>query len=109
MVAALIGACASGAPPAYIKAIVDWVPTRSRGRGVGIIEASIPIGGVIATVLVTTLAVSFSWRMAVLVLAIIAATYVLPTPVSVPVMNRPEKGDPPLGFGELEKIDEDLT
>lgn len=73
LLAALIGGAGSGAPPAYIKAIVDWVPSRSRGRGVGVIEASIPIGGIVATVLITSLAVTFGWRTAVLALAIVAA------------------------------------
>ena len=58
--AVLIGGFSAGAPPAYVKSIMDWVDRRARGRAVGIIEAAIPVGGITATVLITFLAVAFS-------------------------------------------------
>ena len=73
LLAFLIGASFSGSLPSKTKAIMEWVSPRSRGRALGAEEAGIPIGGIIAAALLTFLAVTFSWRIAVMVMAIALA------------------------------------
>ena len=69
----LMGATLSTLGPAYTKAIMDWVATRTRGLAIGIVEASIPLAGIIAAILISVLAVNFGWRTTVMVLAIAIA------------------------------------
>ena len=69
----LIGLAFSGSGPSNTKAIIDWVTRRARAIAVGINEAAVVIGGIVAAGLLTYLAVSFGWRTAVIVMAIIIA------------------------------------
>ena len=68
-----IGLAISMSFPAYTKAIMDWVALRTRGLAMGITEASHPLGGIIAAGLFTSLAVTFSWRIALMVAALMIA------------------------------------
>ena len=65
----LIGVTLSTSFPVTAKAIVDWVTPRTRGLGLGIMEAVIPIGAIFAAVLLPFLAEAYSWRLAVRVVA----------------------------------------
>ena len=73
LLSAVIGIAISASLPAYIKAIMDWVAPRNRGLAIGIAEASLPVGGIIAAGLFTSLALISSWRIALIVLAVIVA------------------------------------
>ena len=73
LLSAVIGIAISASLPAYIKAIMDWVALRNRGLAIGIAEASLPVGGIIAAGLFTSLALTSSWRIALIVLAVIVA------------------------------------
>ena len=70
LVSLLMGVSYSATFPGWINAVMGWVPPRDRGRAVGIIEGSIPLGGIAATVFLTALAVAYGWRSAVMVLAL---------------------------------------
>ena len=59
--------------PASAKGIVDWVTPRTRGLALGGLEASIPVIGIIAAVLLAYLADTYSWRTAILACAVIIA------------------------------------
>ena len=77
-VALVIGVAVGVKAPAYTKAIMDWVRPQTRAISIGITEASIPIGGIIAAVLLPVLAVSLSWRSALFVFGLaIAVTSVV--------------------------------
>ena len=67
----LIAATLSASFPVFVKAIMEWVAPQARGLALGITEASIPIGGIIAAVLLTFLGVTYSWRVALMVVALI--------------------------------------
>ena len=56
--------------PAHAKAIMDWVTPQTRAFTMGITEASLAVGGIIAAVLLTFLAVTFNWQWAVRFLAL---------------------------------------
>ena len=71
--AVLIGIAVSAEHPAFAKAIMDWVPPRTRGLAMGLAEASVPIGGIISAVLLSLLAVAYGWRPAMLVVALMFA------------------------------------
>ena len=73
LVGVLIGLAFSGSGPANTKAIIDWVTRRARAVAVGINEAMVVIGGIVAAGLLTFLAVSYDWRVAVMVMATIIA------------------------------------
>ena len=70
LLAVLIGISFQVTQPAIGKAIMDWVTPQTRGMTMGITEASIPIGGIIAAVLLTFLALAFNWQWAVRFLAL---------------------------------------
>ena len=70
LVSLLIGVSYSATFPSWINAIMGWVPPRDRGRAMGIIEGSIPIGGIVATLFLTALAIAYGWRSSVMVLAL---------------------------------------
>jgi MFS transporter, ACS family, hexuronate transporter len=48
--------------PACIKTISEWLPRNDRQFGIGIMNAGISIGGMIATPLIAELTLSFGWR-----------------------------------------------
>ena len=70
----VIGMAASSDTPANTKAIMDWVAPRMRAMAIGLNEASIPVSGIIAAVVLTFLAVTFGWRVAVMVVAAVIAS-----------------------------------
>lgn len=72
LAAVLIGVSPSATLPAQVKAIMDWSTRRTRGVAMGIRESSLQIGGIIAALLFTYLAVNFGWRSAVVFLSVVA-------------------------------------
>ena len=77
LLAFFIGAAASGSYPSFVKAIMDWVTPRTRGLALGITEASIPVGGIVAAVVFTFMVVIFSWRTSVISLAVVLVISVM--------------------------------
>ena len=73
IVAVLMGVGFSGSGPGNTKAIMDWMSRRARGTALGAREATITVAGMIAAGLLTYLAVTFDWRVAVMVMAAISA------------------------------------
>ena len=71
ILAFLIGVALSATGPFSAKAIMDWVPAHIRGMSMGIKETGIPISGIVVASLFPFLAVTFSWRSAVMLLALI--------------------------------------
>ena len=73
LLASLIGVAYAATGPGYLKAVTDWVRPRTRGLALGICEATIPVGGIISAILLTFVAVTFSWRVAVILVGVFAA------------------------------------
>ncbi len=73
LLALMIGVAGSATAPASSKAIMDWVTPRVRGLSMGIKETSVPFSGITAAALLPILAVTFSWRGALLFLALTMA------------------------------------
>ena len=73
LLASLIGMAFASTGPGYVKAVTDWVRPRTRGVALGICEATIPVGGIISAILLTFVAVTFSWRVAVILVGVMAA------------------------------------
>ena len=73
LLAALISTASSATPTSSGKAITDWVTPQTRGLSMGINQTAIPISGFIAAALLPFLAVTFSWRTALIVLAVTIA------------------------------------
>ena len=69
----LIGGALAVVVPAYGKAIIGWVTPSRRAMAVGTLEASMPVSGIIAGVLISYLVVTFGWRSVVEVLALVIA------------------------------------
>ena len=69
----LLGICLSASFPASTKAIMDWVAPQRRGAALGLAQANIPLGGIIAAVLLAFISVTYSWRAATIVVAVIVA------------------------------------
>ena len=55
------------------KAISDWVPPRTRGLAMGIEQSTIPLAGIIVALLLTSIAVAYDWRKALIVAGIVVA------------------------------------
>ena len=72
LMASLIGVALSSAVPSSLKAVTDWVNPRTRGPALGIYEATKPVSGIIAAILLTFVAVTFSWRVSVILVGVIA-------------------------------------
>ena len=73
LLASLIGVAFASTGPGYVKAVTDWVRPRTRGLALGICEATVPVGGIISAILLTFVAVTFSWRVAVILVGVLAA------------------------------------
>ena len=73
LIALFIGSVASASAPSTAKAIIDWVKPESRGVSMGIKETSVPISGIVTAGVLPSLALTFSWRTAAMVLAILVA------------------------------------
>ena len=73
LLAVVISIVATGIPTSSAKAIMDWVKPQRRGLSMGINQTSIPLSGFIAAALFPLLAIAFSWRIAVMVLALFIA------------------------------------
>ena len=76
IVALLIGVASSGASPSFSKAVMDWVPARTRGVAMGIVQTSVPITGIITASLLPFLAQTFSWRIAMVAVGVMILTAV---------------------------------
>ena len=73
LAAVLMGIAFSATFPSCAKAIMGWVRPRTRAVALGSIEASIPVGGIVAALFLTFLAVTFSWRTAAIISALMIA------------------------------------
>ncbi len=71
--AMLIGAVSSPVYPASSRAVMDWLPPRSRGLGMGMKQTGPSIAGTLAAVSLPALATALSWRWAM----VVAIAYVL--------------------------------
>ena len=70
MLGTLMGVALAVSGPAYTKAMMQWVTPTRRAISMGSVEASLPISGIIAGVLISYLVVTFGWRSVVEVLAL---------------------------------------
>ncbi len=70
LVGFFIGVVMAATYPSYTKAIMDWLKPGTRGLAMGFIEGGITAGGILAALLLTYLGLNFSWRAAVIVVAI---------------------------------------
>ncbi len=73
ILAVLISLAASATPTSSGKAIMDWVTPKTRGLFMGINQSAVPISGFLAAAFLPLLALTFSWRIALMVLAIAIA------------------------------------
>lgn len=58
------GLWAATSTPAGSKAIMTWFPFSQRGLALGVRQTGVPLGGMIAALLIPPIAISFSWKMA---------------------------------------------
>ena len=87
----LVGAANGPSYANVTKAISEWVPPRTRGLAMGIEQSSIPLSGILVALLLTTLAVEYDWRRALIIAgAVIAAATVF---FFVTYRDRPAEGD----------------
>ncbi|MBM4255798.1 MAG: MFS transporter [Deltaproteobacteria bacterium] len=73
-----VGIGAAMPTPAGTKAVMAWFPAHQRGFALGIRQTGIPLGGAIAAAGLSTVAVSYGWRVAVAiagVMCLIAAVF----------------------------------
>ncbi|MCL2806915.1 MAG: MFS transporter [Coriobacteriia bacterium] len=88
--------------------VANWF-TLKRGLAVSIALGGSGFGGVILTPIVTNIIVSWGWRPAFMVLAVIAAVAALPI-ILMAFYNRPaDKGLEPYGVGQTEAQREDKS
>ena len=77
IVAALASMAGAGVFPATTKAIMDWLSPRTRGVAMGIKQTGVPIGGALAAAIMPALAMTYGWRVAVIVLSLILGAIAL--------------------------------
>ncbi len=71
MLGVLVGVVNGPSYANVTKAISDWVEPRRRGLAMGIEQSSITLSGIIVAVLLTSLAVAYDWRKALVIAGII--------------------------------------
>ena len=71
-IVALMSVGTSIATPAGSKAVMSWFAPRMRGTAMGIRQVGIPVGGMIAGLLLPPLAVAFGWRAALAIGGVLA-------------------------------------
>ena len=79
--AVLIGVAGAGTDPSVAKGVMEWVRPNARGVATGIVQTSVPIAGITTAAILPLLAEIFSWRIAVMFLAVpvVASTVVFVT------------------------------
>ena len=92
LVAFLAGAAAAGIHPANARGIVEWIRPQHRGVAMGIEQTSVPMCGIVAALALPSLAVAFSWRIAVMSMAFIIA--LAPLVVFAYYKDNPESSYP---------------
>lgn len=70
----LMGAGLAVSTPAGSKAVMAWFETRVRGTAMSIRQVGIPLGGMIASLILPTLAITFGWRQALTMGGVLALT-----------------------------------
>lgn len=63
--------------PACIKTVSEWLPKNDQAYGIGIMNAGISIGGMIATPLVAQLTLHFGWRIMFVVTGLLGGVWLL--------------------------------
>ncbi|MDI6812611.1 MAG: MFS transporter [Desulfitobacteriaceae bacterium] len=58
------GLWAATSTPAGSKAIMTWFPFSQRGLALGIRQTGVPLGGMVAALLIPPIAISFGWKIA---------------------------------------------
>ncbi len=58
------GVWAATSTPAGSKAIMTWFPFSQRGLALGIRQTGVPLGGMVAALLIPPIAISFGWKIA---------------------------------------------
>ena len=84
----LLGLGEGGAFPAGIKAVSEWFPRRERALGVGLLNASLSIGGIVAPPLTVFVALRFGWRAAFFIIGSLGFLWLF---VWLPIYRRPEQ------------------
>jgi sugar phosphate permease len=64
------GVWAASGTPAGSKAIMNWFPFSQRALALGIRQTALPLGGLIAALILPVIAMNFSWRMALISMSI---------------------------------------
>jgi len=64
-----VGASQGPAYPATTRAIMDWLPPRSRGLAMGLKQTGVPVAGALSAGLLPALAEASGWRVGALLLA----------------------------------------
>jgi len=93
----LLGLGEGGAFPAGVKAMSEWLPRNERALGVGLMNGSLSIGGILAPPLTVFVALRFGWRAAFVVIGSLGFLWVL---AWLPMYRKPEE-HPRLGSEEL--------
>lgn len=74
----LMGAGEAANWPTAVKAIREWFPSATRAVGVGFFNAGSSAGAVLAPLIVTTLTLKFSWRIAFLFCGALGLFWIFP-------------------------------
>jgi len=100
----IIGICSGFAFVVAVPIILGKWFYKKTGLALGISSAFAGIGGAILTPITTVFIDKFGWRMAYVLLALIAAIIVLPFTIFVISFKPEDKGLKPYGYGEKEEV-----
>ncbi len=74
----LMGLGEAGGWPASVKAIQQWFSTTERALAVGVFNSGSSVGAILAPVLISTIALRFSWRAAFLICGGLGVVWIAP-------------------------------
>jgi ACS family hexuronate transporter-like MFS transporter len=84
----LMGLGEAGGWPSSVKAIQEWFPAKERALAVGFFNSGSSAGAVLAPVVVSAIALHYSWRAAFLVCGSIGFLWILPWLIAYPRSSR---------------------
>ncbi len=84
----LLGMGEGGSFPTAVKALTEWFPRKERAIAVGLINASLAAGGILAPPLTVFLALRFGWRIAFLLTGALGFVWIA---VWLPMYRHPTK------------------
>jgi sugar phosphate permease len=94
----------SSVNPATTKGVMRWFPPQGRATAMGVKQTGIPLGGILAASFLPGLALSFGWRLAVVLVGAITLISIWVVRIAMPSTPPSHDQGPGKGWGQLRQV-----